>query len=580
MLSFNLEQRTMLLFKFVVKTILFGLFLLLAGPVQAQAQNKIQPPPTRMDVPFDSISTRTPEAGKVESEKTELELPDVMIFGVDQSTRKSGLKQTPTLQLVETMGVQNLYQPMETRSSLPTKVELYRQQPVHNIQAAVLAGSFGHVNVTGLYRHPIRNGGAYGFVDYGRWDGQFKNSDFDRGVAKISGNYQFSPESAGNANLSFQSQSYGLYGADLSDGQYKAQTIKFATQLHHTFSPLVTGDLNIHFANSNGKIDTVATLLAKNSDFWFILNPSFDWRVHQVQLTTSVDFMNEVMNFADSTESSKNSFLTVKFKASHQLNKKLMLTGALGWQSLTSELGSNRRVLWAESRLVAMFSHLVGGAISVHSGLDYFTLTGLREINPYIKNQIPLTPERTKFRIQALLEMAPSFASKLYVRLDRRYSDDVRFWFQDSTRLFDQSYLDNLTLTEIELGTTLTFGQTSRISASFITYSDKRQEKKTQQIDQLPYRPRYRLPVHFSFDLPMQTNLTARGTLTGPRRIDLNQPAELKTYFDLGLSLAKQIGDHFNLSLHCQNLLNDNYQIWHHFPELGTQLLLQARAQF
>lgn len=570
----------MLLSKFFLKTSLIGIILCPAGFAQTLAQNKIQPPPTRMDVPFDSVSTRASEAEKMESEKTELELPDVMIFGVDQSTRKTGLKQTPALQLVETVGVQNLYLPMETRSSAAAKIELYRQQKVHNIQAAVQAGSYGQVNVTGLYRHPIRNGGAYAFVDYERRDGQFSNSDLGRGTAKISGNYQFSPESAGNANLSYHGQSYGLYGANILDGQYKSHTIKFASQLHHTFSPLITGDLNIHFANSNGTMDTLGTLLAKNSDFWFILNPGFHWRIHQVQLTTLVDFMNEVMNFADSTESSKNSLLTVKFKASHQINKKLMLTGGIGWQSLSSEIGANRRVLWAESRLVAMFSHLVGGAISVHSGLDYFTLTGLREINPYIKNQVPLTPERTKIRIQALLEIAPGAASKVFVRLDRRYSDDVRYWLQDSTRLFDQGYLNNMTLTEIELGTSLALSQGSRFSASFITYSDKRQEKNTTVVDQLPYQPLYRLPVYFSFDLPMQTSLIARGTLIGPRRVDLDNPDELATYFDLSLSLAKQIGEHVNIGLHCNNLLNDNYQIWQNFPEMGTQLLLQVRAQF
>jgi len=223
-----------------------------------------------------------------------------------------------------------------------------------------------------------------------------------------------------------------------------------------------------------------------------------------------------------------------------------------------------------------------GVTASFFTGQHFKTFTDWWGENPYISHSIPLRPDDVQFGfgLASDLEIIPDV--KVHVNFTRSWYNRLFYWEQDSvTRFINLNEINKVKLTELQLGITAQLNDRTRLQMSFISYSDKLDSVAAiSNLDRIPYRPDYRLPIRASIQLLQGMILTLTADVYGPRRNHLNANSRLPGFGLMNASLTKDFGEKFSAILTVRNLLDSEYVIWENYPEMGVNVLAGLRAKF
>ena len=123
------------------------------------------------------------------------------------------------------------------------------------------------------------------------------------------------------------------------------------------------------------------------------------------------------------------------------------------------------------------------------------------------------------------------------------------------------------------------------MQASFIDYSDSipiqpDSLNPNADLNRLPYRPDFRLPIRASVQLLPELNLTLTADVIGERKKKIYSDETFPTYGLFHIDMKYEFHKNVTALLTVQNLLDTKYTIWEGYPEMGIVVLGGARIRF
>ena len=159
--------------------------------------------------------------------------------------------------------------------------------------------------------------------------------------------------------------------------------------------------------------------------------------------------------------------------------------------------------------------------------------------------------------------------------------ENAYYWERDGQLGFiNLLQIKDPVLTELEAGVTAELSERTRLEASFISYSDKIDNNDLfSNIDRIPYRPEFRIPVRLSIDLIHNIYLSVFANIYGTRPNALNSLSRLPSFGVVDVTLTKDFKK-FSIFATGKNILDTDHVLWENYQETGAYILLGLRAKF
>ncbi len=572
------------IFKLVQNAWVFILAISLYS-LNAFGQGKVEPPPTKITIPSDTTKVKHEKEKKNQSGDSELNLPDVLILGKNRVVRTAAGKKNLNPESPTIVRPGHVYEPISIWFKRDTnKPEL--TEGLANLDrltwARLQAGGYATLNVDAGHWRKINQGNVriQGWLD--RSNGQFHNSRYSRGglAGKIS--YELAPSVTGTAHGKYALFRRGLHGATLDDFTRRSGSGNFGADLRYDVTKLSDGKLGFDIGGASVQSDTNSTRFDKTDDFWYKLYFGYTAQLAGIQITTSGNYVRDFFKLLADSVSTKSSLGEIGIEALSSISSAITAIVGVKYQSTSTDSFTTESRFSPHGRINFMPTNHIGLTTSFFTGQHFKTFTDWWKENPYISHAIPLRPDDIQFGfgLASDLEILPGV--KLHGEVRRSWYNRFFYWEQNTdSRLINLNEIDKIELTELQIGVTAQLNDRTRLQISFISYSDKLDSTAAvSNLDRIPYRPDFRLPVRASIKLLQGMVLTLRADIYGPRRNHLNANSRLPGFALMHASLTKDFGKKFSAILTARNLLDSEYVIWENYPETGVNVLAGLRAKF
>jgi len=214
-------------------------------------------------------------------------------------------------------------------------------------------------------------------------------------------------------------------------------------------------------------------------------------------------------------------------------------------------------------------------------GIEPVTMRGLTSDNPYLGANIPVYNTTTSIHLEGgvrgNLSNKISFESGMGLSVNR----NMHFFLNDSTRQsrFDVIYNPGNT-TVFNLSGGLSYSNEKIYGASldmdYYGYS-------TEEIDEAWHRPRFMTTIDAWYNLYDKIIIsTTFNTWSGIRAVDADTGATitLEPAIDWNVQLDYKFSDEYGAFIMLNNILSENYELYHHYPVRALQVKLGATISF
>ncbi len=565
--------------KKILISLLFLMFLGVAG-----AQDKPVPPPPKIQLPSDTTRTTTGDGTKIDAEKPSMELPDVLIKGRDRAVRdveaKKDLKpESPTL-----VQPDSPYEPVSAwfkqdavKPKLGNEAGGVQKMTWGSLQAGgytTIIADAGHWQKTdpGSYR-------AYGWLD--RSSGQYKNSAYAGGGVSGEINYEMAPQVTGNATARLEMFSRGMHGAVIPDMKRGGSTGRFGADLQYDVTKISGAGVGFEIGGTGMRSDTSSVIYDKSSDFWYNMFFDYSTQLGRVQLTASGNFLRDAFKLEQDSVSTKSAAGGIGLEAFSKISN--TVTAALGvkFEMTDTDDMKQKSRLSPYGRINVISGNEIGLTALFSTGYDFKTFSDWHAANPYLAHAVPLHAAEDNFalRVEAGYQMMPFL--KVSGAFSRTWKENIFFWQADPlTGFIELQEIPDPELTEIQLGVVAKVNERTRLEAFYIGYSDKIDaEISIPEINGIPYRPDFRLPVRANIELLPDMMLTVEADVYGERRSRFNSEDRLPAFGLMHADVSKTFMQKYTAMLSVRNLLDADYVMWEGYPETGVFILLGLRAK-
>jgi len=546
-------------------------------------QERVLPPSKKMVAPADTSRVEAKTGNKKEPD---LELPDVLILGQDRAIRVSEEKRD--LSPVSP----SLLRPGSTAE--PVSVWFSRQETKPALQgelsridrltwAAVGGGGYTSFNLEGGHWRRLELGN---YRIQGRFEssrGQFDNSQFQEGGLSGLLSYELAPRVTGNLSASMDLYGRGLHGARYAEKTTRsARRGNLGADLRYDINGLSDSELGFELGGTSVRSDTSSRRIDSSDDFWYRLYFGYTARLAKLQIKTTGSYKRDSLKpFHDST-SSKSAFGEIALETRTALSKGVSALVGLAYQSAGMDSAENAARFSPYGRLNLMPGNSLGLVVSFSTGYEFRTYSDYWLENPYLAHrEISLIPNESRFALQGDFGLQLSQKMRLKIGFGRKWMEKLAYWESDAnTGFFAVRTLEQPVLTQMEVGFDAELSERTRMSASFITYADRVdiQGGRT-NVDQIPYRPDFRLPIRASIELLSGMTLALQADITGKRLTQLVDQSRLPAFGLLDATLSKDFGT-ISAVLMARNILDSDYVIWERYREMGVHILLGLRAKW
>ena len=544
---------------------------------------KVTPPPTRMELPPDSVVIETEEGQTIETKDEQLELPDVVVFGQDRIIRQAGDKATTRPQKPSLLTPTAAYDPViiwfEEQTEKPT-VDHDLNNLLRSGWVQALGGSFATILTDAGYWQRLQKGNfrLHGWLD--RSKGEFNNSQHNLGGASARISYELAPKVTGTMGGNFTSISRGLHGAIPEGFERSGTKGSFQTELIYDVNRLSDGQLGFEIGGMSLQSDTSGARFDKTSDFWYQLHGSYTLYWQRSQWTLGGSFLSESIETDIDSASIKNTLGEVQLEGLFPLSNKLTVAAGVKYQTNKPDTASKIDRIAPFARMNIMPSNNIGITLSAQSGLDYTSFPEWWQENPYVTHQIPLRPMDVDVGAKIKSDLRVTPALELSFGLERKWISRMYYWQRNTQNgLFDLRPLDDVELTEIMAGFNIDINPSTQLEASIIGYSDKVDLSGPAISDRIPYRPTFRIPIRITLQLIEGLVLRVNGDVYGKRPSSLSSETRLPSFGLINASLSKDFS-RISAIISVYNIFDSDYVMWQDYQEEGITVLGGLSAKF
>lgn len=549
-------------------------------------QQKVQPPPTRMTLPSDTVQmTTTQQSTTAESEKPELELPEVLIQGTDRIVRLKSEKETvvpdnPTLVKPQTPPqiINSWFTLQSTKPQYQTGGPVIHNSTWGHLQGgsyASFAGDLGHWQELGRLRLHGR-----GWLD--RSTGQYLNSQHSWGGLDLESDYHMSNKLTTSLQGEYRQSNLGLQEAALLGETRSGGSGTLEAGLGYDLAKNTTAHARLHFGTTRLTSDTNATNLDRTNDSWYEASGEVVSQILGLQLGAQGRYLGENLRQSQTSLKKTASFGEAGLESLFPISAAVSAGMGVNYHMVKVDSAQAVNRFSPYGRINIVPGNWLGISATVYSGYNYETFTKRWQDNPYVSHLLPLRPEETSLGTKASVDFQMTEALGFHAGFNYAEMTTLYYWQQDpATGYFTQQNTGDVRLLEFQGGTTWQPGDWLELQASVATYAASFPDTSAlAAYSYLPYRPQIRVPVQAILHLPSKFQLTMEGEIMGPREIDFSGGATLPGYDLLNATISRDFGQKFTVSLSATNLFNESYVDWEQYFQPGIRVFLGVKAKF
>lgn len=566
-----------------ISTVAATLLVILSGmSVRSLAQEKSTPPPTRMNVPADTM--RITPAKPQQRDSAEINLPEVLILGKDRAVRSEGAKERITPESPALQPQEWSETPVQTEKNLQgTKMapNLRGQQHPWKTLVRFEGGSYTTINGEASLRNEPTWGGYYLQAWLNRSNGQYENSQYGR--MGLNGNLRFdlTETATGKGHGALTFYDYGLHGAQYPEFTRHGNMINAGGQFLFDISKKSTFNFSLDLNNLAMKNDTGSTEMGTLQDFWYRLGGDLETVLGGIHLNAVGTYLGETRDWSNPPiKQRQNDYAQLALRGSYPWGSTVSTEIGVSYQTSGKDTTSRLNRLSPEARLTLIITPKLGLTARAFTGFEYHAYSDRWQENPYLGNRIPLTPDDTKLGLSLRADYRIVSGVIFTGSVQRKGMNRLFYWQRDSLGVFDLHSVSGPLLWEYQAGVNAQIGSRVTADLRFIGNVNEVQLNGTNQINQIPYQPEYRIPLRVQVSLPWQVNFEASTEFVGSRPARLNADSTLSSYNYTEATVSKLFLRHYTIFFTARNILDSEYMHWEQYPETGLQLLLGLRARF
>ncbi|MBN1561733.1 TonB-dependent receptor [candidate division KSB1 bacterium] len=547
-------------------------------------------PRTDITVPSDTARVQLPEK-KPDARDPRLQLPDVLILGKDQYHRTVKNKKELTPESPTLIRQQAAYEAMSTwfkrQDDKPTLAGM-DSLSIRQTWLKLQGGSFLTFAGDAGYWQRLKQGDAAAYAWFDRSEGQFHNSKYGEGG--LVGKFKYA--AAPNAMAIFHGE-YIRYGRGLHTAGFGVDNAArqggaglFAADLQYDVNKLSDGNLGVEFGGIAMTSDTSGARIDKSDDFYYDIHFDYTTQYKKTQLKGKGQYIRETLETLSDSSRIQSGFGAIGFEIQQPLSSYFSAAIGVDAQLFSRDSTATKSRLSPYGRLNFIPSAHVGLSLEVTTGFKSSTFREFWQDNPYIAHRLPQQPvdENFAFRLRGDIEITKHI--KFRGGFGRQWMRQLFYWQSDTqTGLFRLDPVADTKLSEIELGLVAEINEKTRLQASFIDYSDRipaaaDSASSDANLNRVPYRPDFRIPIRASIQLLPQMNLTLAADVVGARKKNISTDDTLPTYALFHADLSYEVLKNLSALLSVRNLLDAKYAVWDGYPETGIILLGGIRTRF
>ncbi len=566
-----------------------------AVSVIAQEKEKPQPPPPRLVLPDDSTST-------VEGEKQEsrekfsdrLQLPDVLIYGKDSEMRILGEKMTvsPDRLMLEPLSDEDLRSegPAEMSGSKAARQE--DATPPKNFRIDLAGGSFGLLALGAFARFSLQPSSSQPNNklelstdgNFNRADGQFSNSDFRDWRLGVTGGYNWGEASSAQLKLGGGNRRYGFHGAvnpnlDADIGNFFGAAL---ARLPVGSSAECTLGGDLQFNGFDYMQNRAATEPVEVDERVSALRAGFEKRFSRAAIQIKLETLRDHLEFpADSSASAStrlsasNSRSLLSGEVRYPIGRIFTFTTGVQWSRARRDDAGQKSRFGPLLRVVAAPRQRLAFSAEFSNGWRYATLATRWSENYYLDASTAFLPEEVTSDLTIAAEYRLIRGWLLKAQYARTTVRELNYYERDAASgLFAVRQLDEVTLSDLSLGIEMNFSDQLVLSGALHFLDDDINDPSVTAVSDVPYRGEIWLPARLEYSPIPKVSVMTEARLVGSRRVALLDDTSLDGYLDLRARGEWQALDKLILYAEGRNLLDDSFQRWQGYREMGLNVLI------
>jgi len=503
-----------------------------------------------------------------------LELPDVIIYGTDRAIRVSGDKLNRPDEDIKLVAPKINYQPLTKDLQLQNHKGYFQsqQRSIHSKTMLQLdAGRYQQLNIEASRWNEAEQYNYSVQASYERSNGQFKNSQYYQGSIKGQLGICLSPNFIISSRGKFRLFDYGLYGAQFENLQRKTSDGKLKIDAQWSISAEQSANFSVYLQQNNCKDNNASNYQSKLITRNIGLISLYQTKYRSIPFFIRGLYEYQKLNKVTLDAINSQQYIQIKSWSSFKIKKFLIIKPGILFENLDLSDSFSAYQFSPDVEMIVTPIRKLGIVLRGTRGYYPFHYTDLCERNSFVCHKINFIPITKELELKLGIEYHPSSTVSLTGEVTRQNWRNYAFWSrEEETGLFQLTSLNKAILTIINFQSRFTISPKLNFNAGIqINFDTIKSDSLAINDNHLPYLQRLILPFNFEYKINESMKTLLSFLWIGPRYLDLTNDEQLSTFGLLSLYFEKQFHKNISVFVEGNNLLNQKYEFWQHYPAMG-----------
>ncbi len=395
-------------------------------------------------------------------------------------------------------------------------------------------------------------------ANYSSSKGHVVNAGWEKGGVNIEGGYNFFSDGKLKAGLSFDAETYYLYGSPLL---YHQQ------QILNNFSVWTGMDFSYNKIFYSGKIfyrNFTFSAKEKMYENEFGILAKASTQISKYTVNGSLEYFLSSLSMNQLQSQFSPQWIALKAGGNKNFTSSLQLSAQL--QQFFYR-GNTTEELTSKFLPQVGFHYTIDNSFNIFGGffptVQQTTLYQLTHRNKYIYNTQQLIPTETPISFQVGSEK--NFNQNLKASITAQYNliHQYPFFVDDTMKVWNVFYFPTVQQWKGELQSSYEFTDKNSVTVSLNVNSTKENDS----LKTVPYTPQYTVGALYQhqFAFPLRAEISSK--YISERWIDKENTKTLGGYFLLGAKGDYEYVPNFHIIIEIQNFLNQQYYYWDNYKE-------------
>ncbi len=532
------------------------------------------------------------EAQETEKSPESLELPDVIVYGVDTSFRQGGEKCAPAPYMASAVVPQGeIAYPAAVHSAGEVTFSESGQSfsDRHTLLSSYI-GPYTSWGLRALHQRMWKKADIRLFANLEGTDGQYDNGDGTWGEIQGKVDVPVSGDIACGLDLGYRRWSYGLYGSKIDKEDVTQDLFSAKAQVEARQSEQTSVQAGLGYQR-------LAISFSKRPDIFedlFQADLGLQTRYYTVDILSHIKWVGDhpsteglIRSAGDLKTTTfdlpSGDLLTMTCEAKSEVLPRLSAGLGATLQSYMSKEENDRTRLFPKAEACCRPVRPLAIHASLQGGFRHYPLAELFRLNAYTGYISSPVFEERQWQVETAIEA--EVRPDLILKGSYQWTEDrdAMFWqWDDRGFFFIEDRLKEVRQHRLEVSAKYTLRSSGKAQIGY-TYTDYEIRdpfySTVNGSDRIPFLPRHELWATAEYSIPAWFDVRADMRRVGERISRLMRPYdsyfnphELDPYFLLNVELQRNVLKNIDAFIYLRNLTDSDYALWYNYPEMGVNI--------